>query len=80
MKKLSILSSFIMIFISNMNIAFASQFVPDLAYEKKIQVIQSHLNHEMVKHTQSNINTNNIEVNSTNLKGEKYYSATKLTS
>ena len=47
---------------------------------KKVQVIQSHLNHEMVKHTQSNIDANDIEVNSTNLKGEKYYSATKLTS
>lgn len=79
MKKLSVLSSLIMIFVSNMNIAFASQFVPDLAYEKKVQVIQSHLNHEMVKHTQSNIDANDIEVNSTNLKGEKDWRVTKTT-
>ena len=71
MKKFPILSSIVMITMASM--AFGSEPMAEQAYEKKIQVIQSNLNQDMVKHTQSNIgakNVNGVEVKPTNLKDE----------
>ena len=71
MKKFPILSSIVMITMASM--AFASEPIAEQAYEKKVQVIQSNLNHDMVKHTQSNIgakNVNGVEVKPTNLKDD----------
>lgn len=72
MKKLPILSSIVMVTMASM--AFGSEPVVEQAYEKKVQAIQSNLNHDMVKHTQSNIgskNVNGLEVKPTNLKDDK---------
>lgn len=72
MKKFPILSSIVMITMAA-SMAFGSEPMAEQAYEKKIQVIQSNLNQDMVKHTQSNIgakNVNGVEVKPTNLKDE----------
>ena len=73
MKKFPILSSIVMITMASM--AFGSEPMAEQAYEKKIQVIQSNLNQDLVKQTQSNTNmettnVNGIEVKPTNLKDD----------
>lgn len=73
MKKLHILSSIVMM--SVVGVAFASEPIAEQAYAKKVQTIQSNLNQDLVKHTQSNTNmgttnVNGVEVKPTNLKDD----------
>jgi len=73
MKKLHILSSIVMMGV--VGVAFASEPIAEQAYAKKVQTIQSNLNPDLVKHTQSNTNmgttnVNGIEVKPTNLKDD----------
>lgn len=73
MKKLHILSSIVMMCV--VGVAFASEPIAEQAYAKKVQTIQSNLNPDLVKHTQSNTNmgttnVNGIEVKPTNLKDD----------
>lgn len=73
MKKLHILSSIVMM--SVVGVAFASEPIAEQAYAKKVQTIQSNLNPDLVKHTQSNTNmgatnVNGVEVKPTNLKDD----------
>lgn len=71
MKKLHILSSIVIMGV--VGVAFASEPIAEQAYAKKVQAIQSNLNQDLVKHTQSNIgakNVNGIEVKPTNLKDD----------
>ena len=73
MKKLHILSSIVMM--SVVGAAFASEPIAEQAYAKKVQTIQSNLNQDLVKYTQSNTNmgatnVNGVEVKPTNLKDD----------
>lgn len=73
MKKLHILSSIVMMGV--VGVAFASEPIAEQAYAKKVQTIQSNLNPDLIKHTQSNTNmgttnVNGIEVKPTNLKDD----------
>lgn len=73
MKKLHILSSIVMMGV--VGVAFASEPIAEQAYAKKVQTIQSNLNPDLVKHTQSNTNmgttnVNGVEVKPTNLKDD----------
>lgn len=73
MKKLHILSSIVMMGV--VGVAFASEPIAEQAYAKKVQTIQSNLNPDLVKHTQSNTNmgasnVNDVEVKPTNLKDD----------